>query len=131
MVGGITASTPSRLKKRRAWLNDRVAIIDVTGLIINADKAGFLSTGENPVSVLKEKLELAKADSRVKAVILRINSPGGGVTASDIMYREIVRFRERKPALSAFTIRPVTSMIPLTRSWKPALLFSTVMVWRL
>ncbi len=35
-----------------------------------------------------------EGDSNVKAVILRINSPGGTVTGSDILYREIRRFTE-------------------------------------
>ncbi len=74
---------------------NRVAIVDVTGLIINANKPGLLQQGENPVSLLHEKLELARTDDRVKAVILRLNTPGGTVTASDAMYREVLRFRER------------------------------------
>lgn len=74
--------------------NDRVAIIDVTGLIMNAESPSILQPGENPVSVFHEQLAHAANDARVKAVILRINSPGGGVTASDLMYRDVKRFRE-------------------------------------
>jgi len=57
--------------------------------------------GENPVSAFREKLEAAAADPRVRAVVVRINSPGGGVTASDIMADELRRFREeaRKPVV--------------------------------
>ncbi|MEO1236196.1 MAG: signal peptide peptidase SppA [Planctomycetota bacterium] len=73
----------------------RVAMIDVTGLIANADQSGLLSAGYNPVATLTEALDAAAADPKVKAVLLRINSPGGTVTASDIMYREVKRFRQR------------------------------------
>jgi protease-4 len=45
---------------------------------------------------VREELEKAAEDDRVKAVVLRINSPGGTVTASDILYHEIKRFKERR-----------------------------------
>ena len=50
--------------------------------------------GENPVSAFREKLEAAAADPRVRAVVLRINSPGGGVAASDLLAEELRRFRQ-------------------------------------
>jgi protease-4 len=58
---------------------------------------------ESTVSRVRAELEKAKDDDRVKAVVLRIDSPGGGVTASDEIYQEIVRFRrERKiPVVAA------------------------------
>lgn len=80
----------------------KVAVIDVTGLLINADQPGLLQRGENPVALLHEKLRLARNDHRVKAVVLRLNTPGGGVTASDVMYQEVRRFKERsgKPVVA-------------------------------
>jgi protease IV len=85
-----------------SWVKDRVAMVDLSGLIFNGRKPGLLSEGDNPVSDLTEKLEEARNDERVKAVILRINSPGGTVTASDAMYREVRRFREgcNKPVVA-------------------------------
>ncbi len=84
------------------WFNDRIAIVDVSGMIYNADKPGLIQQGENPVSLLHEQLELARHDQKVKAVILRLNTPGGTVTASDAMYRMIKRFRAEtgKPVLA-------------------------------
>src|SRR5215467_12099143 len=55
-----------------------VAILDVDGLILNAPFVGPLSVGENPVALFREKLEAIAADPCVKAVVLRVNSPGGG-----------------------------------------------------
>ncbi len=80
----------------------KIAVVDVTGLIINADRPGLLQAGTNPVSDLAEQLQAARSDASVVAVVLRINSPGGGVTASDIMYREVMRFRSetRKPVVA-------------------------------
>ncbi len=84
------------------WTRNKIALIDVNGLILNARKPGFLSDGENPVAVFREKLQMAAEDPRVKAVVLRINSPGGGVTASDIMYHELQEFRDKtgKPVVA-------------------------------
>src|SRR5262249_26841257 len=70
---------------------DKVAIIDVEGLILNAKTSSFLGgDGDNPVSLFRERLQAAADDKRVKAVVLRINSPGGGVTASGIMYQGLL-----------------------------------------
>lgn len=78
-----------------------VAVIDITGMIHNARLKGILSESENPVGVLHEKLQAAAEDEDIRAVILRINSPGGTVTASDAMYREVMRFKRqsKKPVV--------------------------------
>ena len=73
----------------------KVALIDVRGLIADRTRSSFLSPGSNPVDELAARLEKAQKDADVKAVILRINSPGGTVSASDTMYREVRRFREK------------------------------------
>lgn len=81
----------------------RLALVDVDGLLQNGRPQSLTGVpGENPVSLFKEKLDKAAADDRVKAVVVRINTPGGTVTASDIMYAELVAFRERtgKPVVA-------------------------------
>jgi protease IV len=73
---------------------NKIAIIDVEGMILNSRTSSLLGdSGENPVSLFRERLDAAAEDPRVKAVVLRINSPGGAVTASDIMYQELNHFR--------------------------------------
>jgi protease-4 len=73
---------------------NKVALIDVDGLICNAKIGGGLfGDGENPVAIFRERLDAAANDKKVKAVVLRINSPGGAVTASDIMYQDLLNFR--------------------------------------
>ena len=72
----------------------KVAIVDIDGILINRNISGLGSMGENPVALFREKLDALRVDSTVKAVVLRINSPGGGVTATDIMSRDLVRFRQ-------------------------------------
>lgn len=80
----------------------RVAVVDVDGLLVNQNQTGLYSAGENPVAAFREKLEAAACDGRVRALVVRINSPGGGVTASDILAEELRRFRGAtgKPAVA-------------------------------
>ena len=84
------------------WFSPRVAIIDVSGMLHNANKKRLLGQSENPVSLLHEQLERARQDRRVKAIILRLNTPGGTVTASDTMYRMVQRFKlkSEKPVVA-------------------------------
>lgn len=73
----------------------KIAIIDVEGILTNSSKPKLIGEGEHPVSLFTEKLDKAAKDKRVAAVIIRINSPGGTVTASDIMHHEILYFKQR------------------------------------
>jgi protease-4 len=72
----------------------KVAVVDVDGILANINNVGPFSQGENPVATFKEKLDACAADPCVKAVVLRINTPGGGVAATDLMWHELVRFRQ-------------------------------------
>ncbi len=80
----------------------KVAVIDVDGILANLDYAGPYSQGENPLAEFKEKLASAASDPAVRAVVLRINSPGGGVAASDLMLHEVQAFKKQtgKPVVA-------------------------------
>ena len=73
----------------------KILMIDVEGVISSAADAGLLSRERSAVSRIFERLDKAAADPAVKAVILRLDTPGGEVTASDIIYHEVLRFKER------------------------------------
>jgi protease-4 len=73
----------------------KIAIVDVDGLLVNNNLVGLGSLGENPVSLFREKLNAVAADPCYRAVVVRINSPGGGVTASDIMWRDLRAFQQQ------------------------------------
>ena len=89
--------TESVVRSDPGWfIGDKIAVVDVDGLLMNERRQSFWGGGENPVSLFVEKLDKAQADPSVRAVIVRINSPGGGVTASDIMYRRLLRFRRER-----------------------------------
>jgi protease-4 len=73
---------------------DKIAVIDVDGVIMNLHEPRLIGKGEHSVSRLLEQLDKARSDPHVKAVILRINSPGGSVTASELMHDEITHFKK-------------------------------------
>jgi len=84
------------------FVSDKIAIIDIDGQLANRRRGGWLRSGENPVSLFIEKLDKAATDRSVKAVVLRLNSPGGTVAASDIMYHHLMEFRRQtgKPVIA-------------------------------
>ena len=75
---------------------DKILIIDISGTISTKVYSNVSPFSEKIgiVSRVKEELQKAALDKRIKGVILRINSPGGSVTASDIIYKEIKEFKE-------------------------------------
>ncbi|MEN1681699.1 MAG: S49 family peptidase [Planctomycetota bacterium] len=83
----------ARTLPREPGCAPKIALIDVDGVLLNRNLTGSGSLGENPVALFREKLEAAAGDPGVCAVLLRINSPGGGVTACDIMRQDLERFR--------------------------------------
>ena len=77
---------------------DKVLVMDVTGVISDKEKKGPLRLSSRPsmVAHVKEALNKAKEDDDIKALVLRINSPGGTVSASDIIYHEVKEFKKEK-----------------------------------
>ncbi len=82
---------------------DKVAMIDIDGIILSVDEPALGGGRSNTIDRVVRRLNIAEHDPRVKAVVLRINSPGGGVTATDVLYHEIRTFRERsgKPVVAS------------------------------
>src|SRR5437899_5446950 len=77
----------------------KIVIVELAGVLSDAQSAPILSVGNPPARVpllvrLRAEPMKASDDSKVRAVVLRINSPGGTVTASDIIYRELTLFRD-------------------------------------
>src|SRR5262249_10775886 len=76
---------------------DKVLLIDISSVITDtpSKRAFGLIEEEGTVSRVVAELKKADDDERVQAIILRINSPGGGVTASDQIYSELVRCKRK------------------------------------
>ena len=78
----------------------KILLMDVSGMITDEGPTPILSLGTPPARVpllvrIREELKKAEEDRQVRALLVRINSPGGTVTASDIVYREIASWKER------------------------------------
>jgi protease IV len=73
---------------------DRIGVVDLDGVILS------------PQPVVGELKKFAD-DSSIKAIILHVNSPGGGVAASEEIYREVKRIREEKKKRVVVSIETV------------------------
>ncbi len=78
--------------------SEKIVAIDINGIISSHD---FDGSGDM-VERVKEELKLAQKDPQVRAVVLRVDSPGGEVLASDEIYRAIREFQDRtgKPVVA-------------------------------
>lgn len=78
---------------------DTIAVIEVEGIISSMALQGPHSI----VDVVKAQLKAAKRDKTVKAVVLKVDSPGGEVLASDEIYRAIEQFQKEtdKPVVAS------------------------------
>jgi protease IV len=74
---------------------EKILIIPIRGLISTAPDEGLLSTKPSLVQEVVSQLKRAEDDKNIKAIILQIGSLGGTVTASDILYHEIKRLKEK------------------------------------
>jgi protease-4 len=81
--------------------DDKILLMDVSGFLSDESTSGLLSIGTPPPRVpllvrVREELKKATDDRNVKALILKVNTPGGTVTAADVIYRELELFRQEK-----------------------------------
>src|SRR5258705_11630592 len=77
----------------------KILLMDVCGVLSDEWGGWVLATPPPRVPIVarvREELQKAEEDDDVKALIVRINSPGGTITASDLIYREIESFKTRR-----------------------------------
>lgn len=74
----------------------KILVIPVRGVISNNPDEGLIRTRPSVVQEVVSHLRKAAQDREIRAVVLQINSPGGSVTGSDIIYHEILRFKEER-----------------------------------
>jgi len=77
------------------WTTDKVLLVPIDGILTDSPQDRRFFAEPSPLVRLKDVLKQAEKDPSVKAVLLRINSPGGGVTASDLIYNELKRFKAK------------------------------------
>src|SRR5215471_11956124 len=82
----------------------KIAVIYATGLIASG-KSSYDTTGSQVTGsdTIVEYLRKARADQDVKAIVLRIDSPGGSAIASDVIWREVLLTRNQKPVVASMS----------------------------
>ena len=79
----------------------KILLTDISGFLSDESGSGLLTIGTPPARVpllvrVREELKKASDDPKVKALIVRLNTPGGTVTAADVIFREIELFKRDK-----------------------------------
>jgi protease-4 len=74
---------------------DKILLIPVNGLISDSPKKGLMTTSPSLVEQVVLQINKAQKDKQIKAVLFKVNSPGGTITASDLLYHEISAYKEK------------------------------------
>lgn len=97
-MGGVRAD--ALRYQPRSWAPPAVAIIHASGGITGGESGNDLLTGAVIGSeTMVRALRRAREDSGIKAVVLRVDSPGGSAIASEVIRREAERLAEKKPVV--------------------------------
>ncbi|RYX81738.1 signal peptide peptidase SppA, partial [bacterium] len=92
LVGGIIAAVAST--------QPRIGLIDVSGAISDEGARGLFGAGSaGGAREFMEQTEKAAKDDTIKAVVIRVNSPGGSASASQEMFEAVQRLRAKKPVI--------------------------------
>jgi protease-4 len=75
--------------------DEKILVLSIQGSISDQPKEKLLRTHPSMVQEVISQLKRAEKDPQIKAVLMKVNSPGGTVTASDILYHEIRSYKER------------------------------------
>lgn len=78
---------------------NRIAIVVASGEIISGKGEGNMVGSDDFVKIFED----IRKDDNIKAVVLRINSPGGSGLASDVIWREVSLTREKKPVIASMS----------------------------
>ena len=86
-------SVPLREVTLEGTEKEKVVVIPVRGKIDDNPKMGLFQQKPSMLQEFVAQLRKAERDDQVRAVLLKIDSPGGSVTASDLLYHEIAAFK--------------------------------------
>jgi protease-4 len=104
-LGQTDGTIEERFLEGKTFASDKIAVIHIDGVLM-----------ETMTGFVRKQLDRAAGDSSVKAVVLRINSPGGTITASDDIHHRILELRDGNPEKKAAPKPVVVSMGSLAAS---------------
>lgn len=90
-------STEARIGKKE-YSSEKIALVIAQG-DIQSGSSGEYSIGSKRIS---DAIRKARNNENVKAIVLRINSPGGSALASEVIWREVQLARQQKPVIASF-----------------------------
>jgi len=79
----------------KSTAREKVLVIDVEGMISSMEPGSVFNREGDVLSRVYARLQMAAEDKLVRGIILRLDTPGGDVTSSDILYQEVLKFRKR------------------------------------
>lgn len=95
--------TRYKLKKdyTAGWgINPQIAVITATGAIVDGESGrDFLFGKTMGDRTISRAIKAARENNRIKAIVFRIDSPGGSGTASDVIWRELILTKKKKPVI--------------------------------
>lgn len=98
----LTSYNKAELKNQEeVQTGGKVAVIFAEGIIIPQAPNQFDKTGYLTYSDFEKSIDKALDDKQVKAIVLRVNSPGGSGTTADLMWRKIQKAKEKVPVITS------------------------------
>ncbi|GAB4249806.1 MAG: signal peptide peptidase SppA [Ekhidna sp.] len=85
------------IQSEKGYSSNKVAVIVGEGDLVMGGDEGIVG------AAFAEEIRKARESDRIKAIVLRVNSPGGSMTASDIIWREIMLTKGKKPIIASFS----------------------------
>jgi protease IV len=82
----------SLAKSKNITSKNRIAVIVAEGEIIDGNMEGVISSEK-----FAKEIRKARKDENIKAIVLRVNSPGGSILASEVIWREMSEAKKAKP----------------------------------
>ena len=104
------ASDPLKESILQGTEKGKVLVVSLQGVISTRPREGTFRTMPSMVQELASQLRMAEKDKEIKCLLLKVDSPGGTATASDILYNEILAFKERTK------VKIVVSMMDIAAS---------------
>lgn len=77
---------------------DKILLLPVSGILSDEPRRQTFGSRPSMVQEIVAHLKKAEQDPHIKAILLKVNSPGGTTTASDILYHEILNFKKKTGA---------------------------------
>ena len=104
-LANIMQMQPFEERVLRSGTKDKILVVEILGMIRTTTKRDTFMPKQGTLERLDSVLEKAEKDSNIKGILLKVDSPGGGYTASDLTFNRITEFKESQniPVVACIT----------------------------